>query len=108
MPHHFKQPSVFPPEYKSAMLHAKAYDTYIKHFSNRHLAEAWMRNFRYFRWCCRQAQSNDVELSALESGYAIRAKLQSDNSIKLVCNPKRLSMLIELNPWVSELAVETI
>lgn len=108
MPYHFKQPNTFKPVYKSALLYAKVDGTRKIHFNNPTDAEAWMNQLRYFRWCCRHADCSDHELRALESDHAFRAKLLPDNVVKIICNPKRLSMLIELNPWISELAIETI
>lgn len=108
MPYHFKQPNTFKPVYKSALLYAKVDGIRVMHFPTLADAEAWMSQLRYFRWCCRHANCTDHELRALETEYAFRAKLLSGNVVKIICNPKRLSMLIELNPWISELAIETI
>ncbi len=108
MAFHFKQPASFQPQYKSAMLYAKVYGQRILHFQSEAQAQSWMEYFRYFRWCCRQSMSTDIELRLIEDHYSIRAKLSRDNTVKLVCKPKRLSILIELNPWIDRLPMETI
>ena len=108
MTYHFKQPNTFKPAYKSAMLYTKAYSERILHFNQLSDAEAFMEQLRYFRWCCRHPNSTDPEMRQIEAEYSIRAKLQSDGTVKLVCKPKRLSMLIALNPWVEQLPIETV